>query len=57
LYEKILPDILVKGGDYQSDNIVGANEIIKAGGEVKILKHIDGFSTTALIKNISKPEI
>jgi D-beta-D-heptose 7-phosphate kinase/D-beta-D-heptose 1-phosphate adenosyltransferase len=57
LYEKILPDILVKGGDYQNDNMVGANEIIKAGGEVKILEHIDGFSTTALIEHISKPEI
>ena len=57
LYEEILPDILVKGGDYQSDNMVGANEIIKAGGEVKILEHIDGFSTTALIEHISKPEI
>jgi D-beta-D-heptose 7-phosphate kinase/D-beta-D-heptose 1-phosphate adenosyltransferase len=57
LYERVLPDILVKGGDYQSDNMVGANEIIKAGGKVKILEHIDGFSTTALIEHISKPEI
>jgi D-beta-D-heptose 7-phosphate kinase/D-beta-D-heptose 1-phosphate adenosyltransferase len=57
LYEEILPDVLVKGGDYQSNNMVGANEIVKAGGEVKILKFIDGFSTTALIEHISKPKI
>jgi D-beta-D-heptose 7-phosphate kinase/D-beta-D-heptose 1-phosphate adenosyltransferase len=57
LYEEILPDVLVKGGDYQSNNMVGANEIVKAGGEVKILEFIDGFSTTALIEHISKPKI
>jgi D-beta-D-heptose 7-phosphate kinase/D-beta-D-heptose 1-phosphate adenosyltransferase len=57
LYEEILPDILVKGGDYQSDNMVGASEIVKAGGKVKILEFLDGFSTTALIEHISKPEI
>jgi bifunctional ADP-heptose synthase (sugar kinase/adenylyltransferase) len=37
--------------------MVGANEIVKAGGEVKILEFIDGFSTTALIEHISKPKI
>jgi D-beta-D-heptose 7-phosphate kinase/D-beta-D-heptose 1-phosphate adenosyltransferase len=57
LYEEILPDILVKGGDYESDNMVGANEIVKAGGKVKIVEFLDGFSTTALIEHISKLEL
>ncbi|CAL1328973.1 bifunctional D-glycero-beta-D-manno-heptose-7-phosphate kinase/D-glycero-beta-D-manno-heptose 1-phosphate adenylyltransferase HldE [Candidatus Providencia siddallii] len=50
----ILPDILVKGGDYNIKEIEGSKEVLAAGGQVKILKFIDGFSTTNTINNIIK---
>ena len=46
--QKILPDILVKGGDYTLENIVGADAIIKNGGEVKIIPFLEGYSTSAI---------
>ena len=46
----IEPDFLVKGGDYKPNNIVGAKEIVKWGGVVKIIKLTPGFSTTNSIK-------
>jgi D-beta-D-heptose 7-phosphate kinase/D-beta-D-heptose 1-phosphate adenosyltransferase len=46
----IEPDFLVKGGDYKPNNIVGAKEIVKWGGVVKIIKLTPGFSTTDSIK-------
>jgi D-beta-D-heptose 7-phosphate kinase/D-beta-D-heptose 1-phosphate adenosyltransferase len=49
LYCKILPDVLVKGGDYHPDQVAGADCVLKAGGEVKILSFVEGQSTTALI--------
>jgi D-beta-D-heptose 7-phosphate kinase / D-beta-D-heptose 1-phosphate adenosyltransferase len=50
LLEKIRPDILVKGGDYVAETVVGS----EFAGETIILKYIDGFSTTKIIKNIEK---
>lgn len=44
------PDVLVKGGDYNIDTIVGAQEMQSWGGRVKIVPTIDGFSTTRLIE-------
>ncbi|CAA9892274.1 fused heptose 7-phosphate kinase; heptose 1-phosphate adenyltransferase [Candidatus Methylobacter favarea] len=49
LYCKLLPDILVKGGDYRPDQVAGGECVINAGGEVKILEFVDGQSTTAII--------
>ncbi len=49
IYCKLLPDVLVKGGDYSADQVVGGDCVIKAGGEVKILQFVDGQSTTAMI--------
>lgn len=49
LYCKLLPDVLVKGGDYSPDQVAGGDCVIKAGGEVKILSFVDGQSTTAMI--------
>lgn len=46
---KLLPDILVKGGDYQPEGIAGGDCVIANGGEVKVLRFVDGCSTTALI--------
>ena len=54
LIEKLLPDVLVKGGDYEIDNIVGGQNVIDNGGEVKVLKFVDGCSTTAVIEAIKK---
>ena len=48
---KIMPDVLVKGGDYTKDNIVGSNEVISSGGKVKIVPLTKGFSTTSIIKS------
>jgi D-beta-D-heptose 7-phosphate kinase/D-beta-D-heptose 1-phosphate adenosyltransferase len=54
LIEKLLPDVLVKGGDYKIDDIVGGKAVIDNGGEVKVLKFVDGCSTTAVIEAIKK---
>ncbi len=50
----ILPDILVKGGDYQIDQIAGAHCVLDNGGEVKTLCFEDGFSTSKIIKKIKE---
>lgn len=47
LIELLVPDILVKGGDYKVEDIVGYDIVIENGGEVKTLNFIDGYSTTA----------
>jgi D-beta-D-heptose 7-phosphate kinase/D-beta-D-heptose 1-phosphate adenosyltransferase len=54
LITSILPDVLVKGGDYTIDQIAGAKEVIANGGKIVINPIIDGFSTTAIIDAISK---
>ncbi|MDX7990521.1 bifunctional D-glycero-beta-D-manno-heptose-7-phosphate kinase/D-glycero-beta-D-manno-heptose 1-phosphate adenylyltransferase HldE [Xenorhabdus littoralis] len=48
----ILPDILVKGGDYKPEEIAGSEEVWAAGGEVKVLNFEDGISTSNIIKTI-----
>ncbi|MEQ1560455.1 MAG: bifunctional D-glycero-beta-D-manno-heptose-7-phosphate kinase/D-glycero-beta-D-manno-heptose 1-phosphate adenylyltransferase HldE [Methyloglobulus sp.] len=50
LYCKLLPDVIVKGGDYTVDQVAGGDCVIKAGGEVKILSFVEGQSTTTMIK-------
>ncbi len=52
LIANILPDILVKGGDYQVADIAGGNEVIEAGGQVKVLNFEKGISTTEIINTI-----
>ena len=57
LINHIQPNILVKGGDYIKENIVGAKEVEKTGGSVEIINFVDGYSTTSLvtkIQNLSK---
>ena len=54
LITSILPDVLVKGGDYTVDEIAGAKEVIANGGKVVINPILDGFSTTAILKAISQ---
>lgn len=50
LIEKIAPDVLVKGGDYTPDKVVGAEFVRSRGGEVVILPFVEGYSTTGLIE-------
>lgn len=52
LIEKILPDVLVKGGDYSPDEIVGAKEVLKNGGEVRVLPFRDGHSSSRIIDRL-----
>jgi len=54
LITTILPDVLVKGGDYTIDQVAGAKEVITNGGKIVINPILDGFSTTAIINAISK---
>lgn len=48
------PDVIVKGGDYTPDQVVGASEVLARGGEVKIIPIVQGYSTTSLIDTIRK---
>jgi len=52
----LVPDILVKGGDWAEDEIIGADVVKEAGGEVKRIPFVEGFSTTGLLDKIRKPE-
>ena len=54
LVSRLLPDVLVKGGDYQADEIVGGKAVIQNGGEVRILSLKEGLSTSAMIESIRK---
>ena len=54
LIKALLPDVLVKGGDYMPDDIVGAKEVSKAGGEVIVVPFLGGYSSTTLINRIKK---
>jgi len=54
LIQSLMPDVLVKGGDYTIEQIVGAKEVIAGGGKVIINPIVDGFSTTQLIEKIKK---
>ena len=48
----LLPDILVKGGDYSIDQIVGAPEVMANGGEVKAIEFVEGYSSSKIIDKI-----
>lgn len=52
LISEVLPDLLVKGGDYKPEDIAGGKEVIAAGGQVKVLNFEDGCSTTEIIEAI-----
>lgn len=52
LIGEILPDLLVKGGDYKPEDIAGSSAVLKHGGQVKILDFKEGCSTTEIINRI-----
>ena len=54
LIKVVMPDVLVKGGDYTLEQIVGAKEVMAAGGRVVINPIVPGLSTTGIIEKICR---
>jgi rfaE bifunctional protein nucleotidyltransferase chain/domain len=54
IIRQVLPNVLVKGGDWTEDKIIGADVVRKAGGVVKSLPFEQGYATTAIIEKIRK---
>ena len=52
LIQSVVPDVLVKGGDYQEEDIVGRDTVRAAGGRVVVVPLVEGFSTKDLIEKI-----
>ncbi len=52
LVKKIIPHVLVKGGDYSIENVVGANTVRESGGKVVLIPILEGYSTSDLIARI-----
>ena len=50
---ELAPDILVKGGDYGIDRIVGAKEVLAAGGQVRVLPFVEGLSTSSILGKLA----
>jgi D-beta-D-heptose 7-phosphate kinase/D-beta-D-heptose 1-phosphate adenosyltransferase len=50
IYNRLLPDVLVKGGDYKPEDVVGGSAVIANGGVVNILSFVEGYSTSKLIE-------
>lgn len=57
LIARLLPDVLVKGGDYKVEDIAGGKEVIANGGEVKVLRFEEGVSTTGIIERITQNKL
>lgn len=52
LIAAVVPDVLVKGGDYRVEEIVGRDTVGAAGGRVVVVREMEGFSTQGLIERI-----
>jgi len=52
LIEQLQPDVLIKGGDYTPETVIGRETVSKQGGQVVIIPFLEGFSTTAIIERI-----
>jgi rfaE bifunctional protein nucleotidyltransferase chain/domain len=53
LINEFQPDVLIKGGDYTIETIVGAQEVLNYGGQVEIIPFLEGYSTTNIIDKIN----
>ena len=53
LIRALKPDVLVKGGDYTIETVVGHEDVIAAGGRVEIVPTVEGFSTTSIVKKLT----
>jgi D-beta-D-heptose 7-phosphate kinase / D-beta-D-heptose 1-phosphate adenosyltransferase len=56
LIRAVKPDVLVKGGDYSVDTVVGHEEVIAAGGRVEIVPTVEGFSTSNIVSKLKRSE-
>lgn len=56
LIARLLPDLLVKGGDYDPEGVVGRDEVVAAGGDVAIIPFVEGRSTTDLVQTIRRAD-
>jgi D-beta-D-heptose 7-phosphate kinase/D-beta-D-heptose 1-phosphate adenosyltransferase len=56
LIREIMPDVLVKGGDYSVETVVGNEDVIAAGGRVEIVPIVEGFSTTSIVRKMQSVE-
>jgi rfaE bifunctional protein nucleotidyltransferase chain/domain len=54
LIAELIPDVIVKGGDYKPDEVVGGSLVTENGGEVAIIDFVDGKSTTNIINKMKK---
>jgi len=54
LIKTVMPDVLVKGGDYKMENIVGAQEVVENGGVVNVVDFVNGYSSSAIIEKIER---
>ena len=52
LIETVLPDVLIKGGDYLAEDIVGYQTVLKNGGRVEVVSFVEGKSTTGIVNLI-----
>jgi D-beta-D-heptose 7-phosphate kinase/D-beta-D-heptose 1-phosphate adenosyltransferase len=56
LVEALLPDVLVKGGDYARSEVVGRDAVEAGGGRVELIPFLDGYSTSGLVARIKGVE-
>ncbi len=55
LIRALRPNVLVKGGDYTAETVVGHDDVIAAGGRVEIVPTVEGFSTTNIVEKLTAP--
>ena len=55
LISEVLPDVLVKGGDYRPEDVVGRELVEAQGGEVLLVGLVPGYSTTRLVRRSAQP--
>lgn len=52
LIETVAPNVLVKGGDYKVEDVVGADFVLSKGGKIEIIDFVDGYSSSSIIEKI-----
>lgn len=57
LIQALAPDVLVKGGDYRVETVVGHELVLAAGGRVEIVPTVEGFSTTGIVRRLQGREV
>lgn len=57
LISTIIPDIITKGGDYNPDQIVGADIVAQNGGKVVVINYVEGKSTSKVIEKINQDKL